>query len=100
MIYALLISSSVEQDEQVSLATEVYSQKLQGLNEPILKTMCFGPDLEFQGYPSEENFCDINKDEPRPSELRDVEHNKCSFFKRKYHWQFVHHEIDEDPTTE
>ena len=100
MIYGLLISSSVEQDEQVSLATVVYSQKSQGLNEPILKTMCFGPDIEFQGYPSEENFCDITKDEPMPSELRDVEHRNCSFFKREYHWKFVHHEIDEDQTKE
>ena len=100
VIYALLISSSVEQDEQISLATEVYSQKLQGLNEPILKTMCFGPDLEVQGYPSEGSFCDITKDEPRPAEFRGVEHKICSFFKRKHHWKFVHRELDDDQPNE
>ena len=45
VIYGLLISSYDEQDEQVALATEVYSQKFQGINAPILKTMCFGPDF-------------------------------------------------------
>ena len=96
VIYALLISS--EQDEQVSLATKVYSQKLQGINAPILKTMCFGPDLQFHGYPEEDNFCDISKDEQKPPITRDVEHNKCSYFKREYHWKFVHYESDDDST--
>ena len=99
-IYGLLISSSAEQDEQVSIATKVYSQKLQGINAPILKTMCFGPDFQFHGYPKEDNVCDMTKDEPKPSTkaLRDVEHTKCSYFKREYHWKYMHYGSDDDNT--
>ena len=88
--YGLLISSTTKQEEEISMATKHYSQKNEGINDPVLKTMNFGPDFQFEGYPLEEGVCDMAADEKEAGRLRNVEHNKCSFFKRRDHWTFVH----------
>ena len=59
VVHTLLISTSKKQEEEFEEANEVYSQKLPGLNNPILKTMCFGPDVQFRTV----NNCELKKDE-------------------------------------
>ena len=43
-IHALLLSSSKKRDEEIHEAKGIYSQSLPGINDPVLKSMCFGPD--------------------------------------------------------
>jgi hypothetical protein len=45
IIHGLLLSSSEKQEEELDDANRIYSQNLPGLNEPILKSMRFGPDI-------------------------------------------------------
>ena len=61
MIHGLLICALRKRDAEISLAALAYSQTCQGLNDPILKVMCCGPDYGNKKY-SVDN-CDITKDE-------------------------------------
>ena len=90
ILYGMLISSTTKQEEELSLATKHYSQTNEGINDPVLKIMNFGPDYEFDGYPLNEGVCDMAADEEKAGKLSNVEHKKCSYFKRRYHWTFVH----------
>ena len=93
IIHALLISSSKKQMDEVSLATRIYSQSMPGLNEPILKIMCHGPDLELKrNCYNNEVDCDITKDEENVkfTGFTSVKHDNCTSFKREDHWKYVH----------
>ena len=60
VVYALLLVSSQKHDVELALATKTYSQKLQGLNEPIQKIMCRGPILNLtvgrENYIKDEDY--------------------------------------------
>ena len=43
ILYALLLVSSSKHEEEIAVSSKTYSQKVQGINEPILKLMCSGP---------------------------------------------------------
>ena len=42
-LYALLIVSSDKMKMEISIASKIYAQKEQGINDPIFKTLCKGP---------------------------------------------------------
>ena len=44
MIHALLICTLKKGDAEISQAALTYLQTYQGLNDPILKVICCGPD--------------------------------------------------------
>jgi hypothetical protein len=88
VVHTLLISTSKKQEEEFEEATEFYSQKLPGLNNPILKTMCFGPDVQFRAV----NTCELKKDEKETILNLNVEHATCSELKPEKHWQYHHGE--------
>jgi hypothetical protein len=94
-VYVLLVSSSSKQDEEHLLATKAYSQTNPGINDPVLKVMNYGPDLNYYGYAKKEGVCDLTLDERKSGKLRNVEHTECSYFERSNHWTFVHVENEE-----
>jgi hypothetical protein len=96
VIHALLISSSKNQEEEFEVAKKVYSQSLPGLNNPVLKSMCFGPDVKFQTKDS----CELEIDESKVKILNlNVEHETCSELNKEKHWQY-HHGQNMSDTTE
>ena len=100
VILALLISSSEKQEDERVFATQKYSQTLSDVNEPTLKIMCHGPDIDFEAFVVEDDECDINKDEEMvKNTLLNVKHERCSSFKRDNHWKYVHGETGRDGST-
>ena len=95
-VHALLVSSLVKQDNDVTLATEHYSQRVPGVNDPVLKVMGFGPDLKLKSFTQSDTACNLSRDENKAGRLSKVTHEECSNFKREDHWLFVHYEIGED----
>ena len=97
VIHALLISSAEKMEEERDFATKHYSQKLSGINEPTLKAMCHGPDFDFKQFKVEDEECDMTKDEAIVKKtLMNVEHERCSNFKREDSWKYVHGENDQN----
>ena len=97
VIHALLVASSKMQVDEMEKAKYIYSQNMPGLNDPVLKTMCFGPDIDFESYETKTNCCDITEDEGKVK-LTDlnVVHKNCSFLKRDDHWKYFHGKCDID----
>ena len=75
----MLLSSSKKWEEEIDNAKRTYSQSLPGINDPVLKSMCFGPDSTYKPAGQEDIDCDLQQDE---HEMRifnfNVKHNKCS----------------------
>ena len=91
-IYALLLASSQKREEEIDYAQRIYSQSLPGLNEPILKSMCFGPDNVFEPVHQEDVDCDLERDENERILNLNVEHGKCSDLQKHKHWKYYHGE--------
>ena len=91
MIHGLLICALKKRDAEISLAALTYSQTCQGLNDPVLKVMCCGPDYGEKEYSVDD--CDISKDEKKikHTNLTSVEHIDCKSFKQQNHWEYKHH---------
>ena len=91
MIHGLLSCAIKKRDAEISLAALTYSQTCQGLNDPILKVMCCGPDYGNKEYSVDK--CDITKDEKKiqHTDLTSVEHKDCKSFKKRNHWEYKHH---------
>ena len=98
-VYALLISSSIKQENDALTAKEHYSQTVPGINDPVLKMMSFGPDHKLKSFITSEGACDLSKDESKAGELRNVRHEECSYLRREDHWTFVHHKIGDSDIT-
>ena len=96
IVHGLLVSSMVKQDSDVILATEHYSQKVPGVNDPVLKVMGFGADFKFESYTQSDTACNLSTDEKKAGRLSKVTHEECSYFNREDHWLFVHYETGED----
>ena len=63
----------------------------------VLKAMCHGPDFDFKQFKVEDEECDITKDEAIVKKtLMNVEHERCSNFKREDSWKYVHGENDQN----
>ena len=93
IIHGLLLSSSEKREEEIDDANRIYSQNLPGLNEPILKSMCFGPDNAFEPVGQEVVDCDIQQDEHYMRTLNfNVKHGKCSDLQKHKHWKYQHGE--------
>ena len=91
VVHALLISSSKKQEEELAVAKKVYSKDSCVLNEPILKLMCFGPDLYTDSFANKNDACDITKDEKKFKLTNsNVQHENCSSFIREDHWKYSH----------
>ena len=89
IIHALLICSHKKQCEEMDEANQMFSQSLPGLNDPILKTMCFGPFPEFDQ--NNENIeCNLAEDEKKVFMDNNVKHSHCLYFKNDMHWRFKH----------
>ena len=89
IIHALLMCSQKKQAEEFLEAEEIYLQNLQGLNNPVLKTMCFGPFPEFDQ--NDKNLeCNLADDEKNVFTWNNVEHSTCVDFKNEMHWKFKH----------
>ena len=97
-VHALLLSSLKKRNAEISLAALKYSQTNPGLNDPILKVMCHGPDYGVNEYSA--NNCDITKDEEniKHKDLTSVEHLNCKSFRKRDHWQHKHHGTDTERT--
>ena len=93
VIHGLLISSTKKQEEEETEAQKIYSLNLNGLNSPILKTMCYGPDVEFKTVDKNIN-CDISKDEKKVNFDMNVQHPVCSDLYDEKHWKYQHGEAD------
>ena len=79
VVHALLLSSSEKREGEIDKANRIYSQSLPGINDPVLKSMCFGPDTTYKPAGQEPTDCDLQKDEYQMRTLDfNVEHNKCS----------------------
>ena len=93
IIYALLLLSIPEKEDAMTSASFIYSQKESKLNDPILKTMCHGPDFDEYASPNE---CDIDKDKSknRLTFVTSIKHNPCGSFRRSDHWTYTHGEDD------
>ena len=63
VVYALLLASSQKNSEQFEISTKIYAQKVQGLNNPILKTMCSGPLLRFDNRKDEDHWKFVHYDD-------------------------------------
>ena len=63
VIHALLIDSGDKKEEEREFASKTYSQTFSGINEPTLKVMCHGPDIDLEPFIVEDKECDINFDE-------------------------------------
>ena len=96
IVHGLLVSSMVKQDSDLILATEHYSQKVPGVNDPVLKVMGFGADFKFESYTQSDTACNLSTDEKKAGRLSKVTHEECSYFNREDHWLFVHYETGED----
>eukprot|EP00092_Neocalanus_flemingeri_P036870 GFUD01040132.1.p1 GENE.GFUD01040132.1~~GFUD01040132.1.p1 ORF type:complete len:761 (+),score=93.35 GFUD01040132.1:160-2442(+) len=96
IIHALLLSATKKREEEICLATQTYSQKLAGLNHPVLKVMCHGPDFGVHKYSVGDIPCDITEDEKkvRYTGFTSVEHKHCTAFEKKDHWEYKHNETD------
>ena len=93
IIHALLLSSSKKREEEIDNAHRIYSQNLPGINDPVLKSMCFGPDNVFEPVGQEDVDCDLKQDEHDMRILNfNVEHGKCSDLKKDKHWKYHHGE--------
>jgi muramoyltetrapeptide carboxypeptidase LdcA involved in peptidoglycan recycling len=44
-IHGLLVASSSLRKEMKEVISSIYKQELEGVNKPVLTTMCHGPDL-------------------------------------------------------
>ena len=92
IILALLICSQRKQCEEIDEANQIYFQSLSGLNDPILKTMCFGPFPEFEQ--NDKNVeCNLAADEKNVFMNNNVKHSQCLDFKNEMHWMFKHDDI-------
>ena len=97
-IHALLLSSSKKREEEIEEANNIYSQNLPGINDPVLKTMCFGPDIEFEPVGQVGGNCDLKGDEDRMRFFDfNVKHDVCSELMRDKHWK--HHHGDGESNT-
>ena len=94
-IHAMLISSSKKQEGELEMARKVYSQSLPGLNNPVLKSMCYGPDVHVQTKVG----CELESDEKKVILNLNVEHVNCSELNNEKHWQY-HHGQDMSSTSE
>ena len=96
VVHALLLSATKKRDAEISLAAQIYSQKMVGLNEPILKVMCHGPDYGTKEHAVDDIPCDITKDEEKLKNtgFTSVEHMDCKAFKKTDHWEYKHHRVD------
>ena len=74
IIHALLIVSQNKRTEEFLESEKIYLQNLQGLNDPVLKTMCFGPFPEFEQNNLE---CNLSDDEKNVFPWNNVEHSTC-----------------------
>ena len=92
VIHALLLSASNKHNNEVKFAEESYSQSHDGINDPVLKTMCHGPDYGVKEYSTENPTCDITKDEKNIENtgLYRIQHKNCSAFNSQDHWEYKH----------
>ena len=92
-IHALLLSSSRKREEEIDEANRTYSQSLPGINDPVFKSMCFGPDFTHKPAGQENIDCDLQQDEDRIRILNfNVKHDKCSDLEEDKHWTYHHDE--------
>ena len=95
-IHALLLSSSKKREEEIHEAKGIYSQSLPGINDPVFKSMCFGPDSTYRPSGQKDVNCDLQQDEQEILFNFNVKHNKCSDLEKKKHWTYHHDEKSSD----
>ena len=61
-IHALLLSAATKREAEIAHAVHSYSQTNRGLNDPVLKLMCHGPDYGVNEDFGDNTSCDIKKD--------------------------------------
>ena len=82
VIHGLLLSAATKSEAEIAHAVHSYSQNNPGLNDPVLKLMCHGPDYGVKEDFGDNTSCDISKDEEN-LELKGltfVEHSDCKTF--------------------
>ena len=85
IIHALLLASSQKRVEEIDYGNKMYSQSLPGMNDPVLKAMCFGPDNTFEPIDQEDVKCDLKRDEHEQILNLNVEHKNCSDLQKHKH---------------
>ena len=66
-LYALLIVSSDKMKMEILIASKIYAQKEQGINDPILKTLCKGPISQSNDRDKDHwEFVHYDEDETNP----------------------------------
>ena len=63
VIHAVLLSAAAKREAEIAHAVQSYTQTNRGLNGPVLKLMCHGPDYGVNGDFGDNTSCDIRKDE-------------------------------------
>jgi hypothetical protein len=90
IIHGLLLSSSEKLEKELENAQQIYSQNLPGLNDPVFKSMGYGPDVQFQTV-DQDGDCDLKIDEDKMKNLKfNVEHEQCAESKSEKHWKYHH----------
>lgn len=100
IIHASLLSAATKREAEIAHAVLSYSQTNRGLNDPVLKLMCHGPDYGVNEDFGDNTSCDIKKDEENLefNGLTFVEHSDCKTFKKRDHWEYKHHDDDSECT--
>lgn len=98
IIHGLLLSAAIKREADIAHAVLSYSQTNCGLNDPILKLMCHGPDYGVHEDEGNKMSCDIKQDEEnlQYNGLTFVEHSDCKTFKKRDHWEYKHHEDESE----
>ena len=96
VIHAVLLSAAAKREAEIAHAVQSYTQTNRGLNDPVLKLMCHGPDYGVNDDFGDNTSCDIRKDEEnfKFKALPFVEHPDCKAFKNRDHWEYKHHNDD------
>ena len=92
----MLLSAASKREAEYAAVAHSYLQTNHGQNNPVLKTMCHGPDYGVEDDFNDNLTCDMDKDTKNfeYTGLTFVKHSDCKTFKKQDHWKYKHH-IDE-----